>query len=69
MDEIQKISHWSDMIKFLWDQDTASGINLSVMILGSSPWLMQKGLSESLTGRFETIPIDWSFKEMRDIFG
>lgn len=57
------------MIKFLWDQDTASGINLSVMILGSSPWLMQKGLSESLTGRFETIPIDWSFKEMRDIFG
>lgn len=21
MDEIQKISHWSNMVKFLWDQD------------------------------------------------
>lgn len=70
VDEIQKIPHWSDMVKLLWDQDTASGIGLSVMILGSSPWLMQKGLSESLAGRFETIPIThWSFKEMHEIFG
>lgn len=70
VDEIQKIPHWSDMVKLLWDQDTASGIDLSVMVLGSSPWLMQKGLSESLAGRFETIPIThWSFKEMHEIFG
>ena len=70
VDEIQKIPHWSDMVKFLWDQDTASGIDLSVLILGSSPWLMQKGLSESLAGRFEIIPIThWSFKEMHEIFG
>lgn len=70
IDEIQKISHWSDMVKFLWDQDTISGIDLSVLILGSSPWLMQKGLSESLAGRFEIIPIThWSFYEMREIFG
>ncbi len=70
VDEIQKIPHWSDMVKLLWDQDTASGIDLSVMALGSSPWLMQKGLSESLAGRFETIPIThWSFKEMHEIFG
>jgi predicted AAA+ superfamily ATPase len=70
VDEIQKIPHWSDMVKLLWDQDTASGVDLSVMILGSSPWLMQKGLSESLAGRFEIIPIThWSFKEMHEIFG
>lgn len=70
VDEIQKIYHWSDMIKFLWDQDTASGIDLSVLILGSSPWLMQKGLSESLAGRFEIIPIThWLFREMHEIFG
>lgn len=70
VDEIQKISHWSDIVKFLWDQDTASGIDLSVLILGSSPWLMQKGLTESLAGRFEIIPIThWSFKEMHEIFG
>ncbi len=40
------------------------------MILGSSPWLMQKGLTESLAGRFEIIPIvHWSFKEMNESFG
>lgn len=70
IDEIQKIPHWSDMVKFLWDQDTVSGIDLSVLVLGSSPWLMQKGLSESLAGRFEIIPIThWSYKEMHEIFG
>ena len=70
VDEIQKIQHWSDMVKALWDQDTISGTNLSVLMLGSSPWLMQKGLSESLAGRFEVIPIThWSFTEMREIFG
>lgn len=70
IDEVQKIPHWSDMIKALWDQDTRNQINLSVMILGSSPWLMQKGLSESLAGRFENIPIThWSFGEMHEHFG
>lgn len=70
IDEVQKIPHWSDVVKFLWDQDTASKIDLAVLILGSSPWLMQKGLSESLTGRFEIMPIThWSFSEMQTIFG
>jgi Predicted ATPase (AAA+ superfamily) len=70
IDEVQKIPHWSNIVKLLWDQDTILGINLSVLILGSSPWLMQKGLSESLAGRFETLPIPhWSFKEMKEIFG
>src|ERR1700722_19110983 len=69
IDEVQKIPHWSDTIKMLWDSDTLNHINLSVMILGSSPWLMQKGLSESLAGRFENIPIThWSFSEMHDHF-
>lgn len=69
VDEIQKINHWSDVVKLLWDQDSAYKTNLSVMLLGSSPWLMQKGLSESLAGRFETIPIGhWSFAEMQEIF-
>ncbi len=70
VDEVQKIPHWSNIVKFLWDQDTLSGIDLSVLILGSSPWLMQKGLSESLAGRFEIIPIThWSYSEMGEIFG
>lgn len=70
IDEVQKIPNWSEMIKSLWDKDTRNHLQLSVMILGSSPWLLQKGLSESLTGRFETIPIThWSFDEMHKHFG
>ena len=70
IDEVQKIPNWSDVIKSLWDHDTRNKINLSVMILGSSPWLVQKGLTESLAGRFEIIPIThWSFVEMNKVFG
>src|SRR3989344_6173008 len=70
IDEVQKIPHWSDAVKALWDEDTRSGVDLMVLILGSSPWLMQKGLTESLAGRFEIIPIThWSFSEMHSHFG
>ena len=70
LDEVQKIPKWSDMVKFLWDADTRNGIDLSLVILGSSPWLMQKGLTESLAGRFEVIPIThWSLQEMQASFG
>mgnify|MGYP002783647527 CR=1 FL=1 len=70
IDEIQKIPNWSEVVKSLWDEDTRQGIDVAVMILGSSPWLVQKGLSESLAGRFEIIPIThWSYSEMQAIFG
>lgn len=70
IDEIQKIPNWSALIKKLWDEDTKNKVNLKVIILGSSPWLVQKGLTESLAGRFEILPIThWSFSEMQDNFG
>lgn len=70
IDEVQKIPQWSDLIKKLWDEDSKNGLELKVILLGSSPWLMQKGLSESLAGRFEILPIThWSFEEMSNIFG
>ena len=70
LDEIQKIPEWSETVKYLWDQDTAKKLQLHVLILGSSPLLVQQGLTESLAGRFETIPVThWSFTEMRDGFG
>ena len=70
IDEVQKIPHWSETIKSLWDSDSKNRIDLSVMLLGSSPWLMQKGLTESLAGRFEVIPVThWSYDEMHDMFG
>lgn len=70
IDEVQKIPNWSDVIKSLWDADTRNGLDVTVIILGSSPWLVQKGLTESLAGRFEIIPVThWSFDEMRKSFG
>lgn len=39
-------------------------------MLGSSRVMLQKGLSDSLAGRFETIKMThWAYPEMRDAFG
>ena len=68
-DEIQKIPRWSEVVKGLWDADRSAGINMHVVLLGSSPLLIQKGLTESLAGRYELIPVrHWSFQEMHDAF-
>lgn len=70
IDEIQKAARWADQVKLLWDADTHDGTRLRVVLLGSSPLLIQSGLTESLAGRFETIPFPhWSFAEMREAFG
>ncbi len=70
IDEVQKVPEWSEKVKRLWDEDTALGREIFVMLLGSSPLLVQKGLSESLAGRFETIRVaHWSYTEMRTAFG
>lgn len=70
LDEIQKIGDWSEVVKRLWDEDTASGTPLRVAILGSAPLLVRSGLTESLAGRFEVLPMThWSFAEMRGAFG
>ena len=70
LDEIQKITGWSETVKRLWDADTVNKRQLHVILLGSSPLLVKHGLSESLAGRFETIPIThWSFEEMHKAFG
>jgi uncharacterized protein len=70
IDEIQKVSGWSDTVKQLWDEDTQNNRDLRVLLLGSSPWLVQKGLSESLAGRFEVLTVThWSYSEMKQAFG
>ncbi len=70
LDEVQKVADWSEMVKRLWDQDSAARRPLKVVLLGSAPLLIQKGLTESLAGRFETIPAThWGYAEMRDAFG
>jgi predicted AAA+ superfamily ATPase len=70
LDEIQKVKGWSEAVKRLWDEDTRNGVALKVVLLGSSHLLVQKGLTESLTGRFEILRVPhWSFDEIRDAFG
>jgi predicted AAA+ superfamily ATPase len=70
LDEIQKISGWSETIKRLWDEDTRAKRRLKVVVLGSAPLLIARGLTESLAGRFEILHLPhWSFAEMRTAFG
>jgi uncharacterized protein len=69
IDEIQKISNWSEVIKKLWDEDSRSHQSIKVILLGSSRLLLQQGLSESLAGRFETTYMGhWSLAEMQAAF-
>jgi predicted AAA+ superfamily ATPase len=69
IDEVQKIEDWSEAVKKEWDSDTKNGINLKVILLGSSRLLLQQGLTESLAGRFELIPmLHWTFSEMQEAF-
>ena len=70
LDEIQKIPGWSETVKRLWDEDTRAKRPLKAVLLGSAPLLIQRGLTESLAGRFEVLRLPhWSFAEMREAFG
>lgn len=70
IDEIQKIPNWSETIKANWDSDRLNAIEIKLVLLGSSRLLIQKGLTESLAGRFELIYMGhWTFSEMNQAFG
>jgi uncharacterized protein len=70
IDEVQKVTGWAETVKRLWDEDRRLELPLRVALLGSAALLVQHGLSESLTGRFELIRAPhWSFGEMREAFG
>lgn len=70
IDEVQKISGWSEVVKKMWDEDTFNDISIKLLLLGSSRVLLERGLADSLAGRFETIRVPhWSYGEMHDAFG
>jgi len=70
LDEIQKVEGWSEVVKRLWDEEKASGGKLRVILLGSSSLLMQKGMTESLAGRFYLHRcMHWTFEECHHAFG
>ncbi|HAM15136.1 MAG TPA: ATPase [Eggerthellaceae bacterium] len=70
IDEIQYVKGWADAVKALWDEDARAGIDLRVVLTGSSATLLKSGMSESLAGRFELIRCThWSYAECREAFG
>ncbi len=70
IDEVQKIGHWSDAVKMLHDEDVRVKRNLRVVLLGSSALMLQRGMKESLAGRFQLIPCShWFFPECQEAFG
>jgi len=70
IDEIQKINNWSAIVKLLWDEDNRLLTPLKVILTGSSSLLLQKGLSESLMGRFELLySPHWNYSECKEAFG
>ncbi|MDZ7767125.1 MAG: DUF4143 domain-containing protein [Melioribacteraceae bacterium] len=70
IDEVQKVENWSEQVKKEWDRDRAGEVDLQVILLGSSRLLLQRGLTESLAGRYESTYMGhWSYPEMNSAFG
>lgn len=70
VDEIQLVDQWSATVKELWDEDGWNDLDVRVVLSGSSSLLLQKGLKEGLTGRFEVIrSTHWDYKECNEAFG
>lgn len=70
-DELQKIPGWSEIVKKEFDanQRLRPGLRPRVVISGSSALMVERGLTESLAGRFELIRFPhWSFGEQSAAF-
>ncbi len=65
VDEIQKVTGWSEMVKYIWDRSEG----MKLVLTGSSSLLVEKGLKETLAGRYELIRAEhWNFAEASEIF-
>ena len=70
IDEIQKCENWSAIIKKFWDEDKRNKKSFPCILLGSSSLEIQKGLTESLTGRFQLHKaFHWNFEESNKAYG
>jgi len=70
VDEIQKIEKWSEVVKRIWDEYKKDQIRIECILLGSSSLELNRGLTESLLGRYELINVPhWSYSESRELSG
>lgn len=68
IDEIQKCENWAEVIKKLYDENKRKSKPVRCVLLGSSSLEIQKGLSESLTGRFQrTSAFHWNYMESKQL--
>lgn len=64
IDEIQKCQNWAEVIKALWDSGKRLKKMVPCILLGSSSLSIQRGLTESLTGRFQLLTAHhWNTRE------
>jgi predicted AAA+ superfamily ATPase len=70
VDEIQKCHNWAEAIKIPYDESKRKKQKMSCVLLGSSSLEIQKGLTESLTGRFQlTQAYHWNYHESHEAYG
>jgi hypothetical protein len=70
IDEIQKCENWAEIIKKLFDENKRKKNKVQCVLLGSSSLEIQKGLTESLTGRFQlTQAYHWNYRESKEAYG
>jgi predicted AAA+ superfamily ATPase len=70
IDEIQKCDNWAEVIKALFDESKKKKTKVQCVLLGSSSLEIQKGLTESLTGRFQlTQAYHWNYAESHKAYG
>ena len=65
VDEVQKITGWTETVKYLWDKSE----RMKLILTGSSSLMVEKGLKETLAGRYELIRAEhWNYKEASRVF-
>lgn len=70
IDEIQNIELWSTEVKKLWDEQKLEKHKMHLILLGSSSLSIQKGLNESLAGRFQLHTVShWSYPNSHKAYG
>lgn len=68
IDEIQKVDHWAETLKSLWDHDKKNRQKTKCIFLGSSSLSLKKGMTESLAGRYELLRVPhWGWTETQAI--
>lgn len=68
IDEVQKVQDWAETLKSLWDNSLKKREKIKCIFLGSSSLNLQKGLNESLAGRFEIVHVyHWDFNESQKL--